>query len=88
MKSELEKQIQGLPDGMKGSVSAEGNTLILTFDLDSSLAEYSDSLAESLNSVGKSAASQLNEDGGNTYSVRIVITSEGKTLYDKTSTND
>ena len=83
MKSELEKQIQGLPDGMKGSVSAEGNTLILTFDL-----EYSDSLAESLNSVGKSAASQLNEDGGNTYSVRIVITSEGKTLYDKTSTND
>ena len=88
VKSELEKQIQGLPDGMKGSVSAEGNTLILTFDLDSSLAEYSDSLAESLNSVGKSAASQLNEDGGNTYSVRIVITSEGKTLYDKTSTND
>ena len=43
---------------MKGSVSAEGNTLILTFDLDSSLAEYSDSLAESLNSVGKSAASR------------------------------
>ena len=38
--------------------------------------------------MGKSAASQLNEDGGNTYSVRIVITSEGKTLYDKTSTND
>ncbi len=88
VKSELEKQIQGLPDGMKGSVSAEGNTLILTFYVDSSLAAYSDSLAESLNSVGKSAASQLNEDGGNTYSVRIVITSEGKTLYDKTSTND
>lgn len=40
VKSELEKQIQGLPDGMKGSVSAEGNTLILTFDLHSSLAEY------------------------------------------------
>lgn len=88
VKSELEKQIGDLPDGMKGSVSAEGNTLILTFDLDSSLAAYSDTLAESLNSVGKSAASQLNEDGGNTYSVRIVITSEGKTLYDKTSTND
>lgn len=88
VKSEFEKQIGDLPDGMKGSISAEGNTLILTFDLDSSLAAYSDTLAENLNSVGKSAASQLNEDGGSTYSVRIVITSEGKTLYDKTSTND
>lgn len=88
VKSELEKQIGDLPDGMRGNVSAEGNTLILTFDLDSSLAAHSDTMAESLNPVGKSMASQFNRDGGNTYSVRIVITSEGKTLYDKTFTND
>lgn len=88
VKQELEKQMGNMPDGMTADITAQGNTLVMTINMDSTYASTVDSTRSVYDNLAQEMADELNSSGSSTkYSVRLIITSEGKTLYDKTATS-
>lgn len=88
VKREMEKEYSQTPTGLKGSISAEGNTLIYTLDVDTAGTGYSAFSKEAIDAAGQLMATQMNRNSKAKFSVRYVILSEGKTLYDKTFTGE
>ncbi len=75
-----------LPSGTKGSISAKGNTLIYTIDVGTSSSAYSEFSTEVIDATGRLMATQMNKNSKQKFSVRYVLLSDGKTIYDNTFT--